>query len=105
MNRGICTEIAEFQVVTGISDENFISIVEKLEEDFHSQQAGFINSELVKGNEPSQWLILQHWGSVAEDKEASKNMMKDPITEDFRKSLDPKTVKIRYLENIQNWEK
>ncbi len=105
MNRSMCTEIAEFQALAGISDENFIGIVETLEEDFHSRQAGFIDSELVRGDESSQWIILQHWDSAEQAKEASKKMMKDPITENFRKSLDPKTVKIRYLEHIQNWEK
>lgn len=104
MDRIICTEIAEFQVIPGISDEDFIRIVEDLEENFHSKQDGFINSELVRGNS-SQWLIIQHWDAVEQAKEASKKMMKESITEKFRESLDPKTVKIRYLSNVQNWEK
>lgn len=103
MNRSICTEIAEFQVIPGISDEDFIRIVEDLEENFHSKQGGFIDSELVRGNEPLQWLIIQHWDSAVQAKEASKRMMKEPITGKFRESLDPKTVKIRYLSNVLNW--
>ncbi|WZL72214.1 antibiotic biosynthesis monooxygenase [Clostridiaceae bacterium 35-E11] len=103
MDRSICTEIAEFQVISAISDEAFIRIVEDLEENFHSKQGGFIDSELVRGNEHSQWLIIQHWDSAEQAKAASKRMMKEPITGKFRESLDPKTVKIRYLSNVLNW--
>ena len=46
---------------------------------------------------------LQHWDSSDQAKEASKRMMKEPITGKFRESLDPKTVKIRYLSNVLNW--
>lgn len=103
MNRGICTEIAEFEVNPGISDENFIGIVEDLEQNFHSNQSGFIDSELVKGKEHSQWLIIQHWDSKEHAKAASQKMMRDPITANFRESLDAKSVSIRYLNTIKTW--
>lgn len=84
MNKNICTEIAEFQVVYGITDEEFGKIVEHLEVNFHSKQKGFIDTELVKVNEDSQWMMIQHWESIEESKEVSKMMMKMPITERFR---------------------
>lgn len=105
MNNNVCTEIVEFQVVYGIADEEFIKIVEYLEVNFHSKQKGFIDTELVKVNEHSQWVMIQHWESIEEAKEASKMMMKIPVTETFRQALDPKTVKIRYLNYVKKWNK
>lgn len=103
MNKHMCTEIAKFQVVSEITDKEFIKIVEELEEKFHSAQKGFIDTELVKANEPCQWMMIQHWESIEESKEASKMMMKTPITEAFRQALDPRTVKITYLTCVKRW--
>lgn len=103
MGKNVCTEIAEFQVIPGISDEEFYSIVEFIEKNFHSKQKGFIGTEIVRGNEKYQWIMIQHWESVEEAKEASKKMMKEAITEDFRKALDPRSVKLRYLNQVKVW--
>jgi quinol monooxygenase YgiN len=103
LNRYRCTEIVEFQAAAEITDEDFIKIVEELEENFHSRQKGFIDTELVKDNEPHQWVMIQHWESVEKSKEASKIMMKTPSTEAFRRALDVKTIKIRYLTHVKKW--
>lgn len=103
MNKNVCTEIAEFQVVYEVTDEEFIKVVEHLEEEFHSQQKGFIDTELVKVDEHNQWMMIQHWESIEKAREASKMMMKTPITETFREALDPKTVKIKYLNQVKKW--
>lgn len=105
MNKNVCTEIVDFEAVCGIADEEFVRIVEHLEENFHSKQKGFIDTELVKVNEHSQWMMIQHWDSIEESREASKMMMKTPITETFRQALNPKTVKIRYLSQVKKWNK
>lgn len=97
MKSNICTEIAEFRVLSNISEEKFIEIVKQLEDNFHSKQDGFISTVLAKENEQSEWIMLQQWESVEQAREASKKMMKDTETEEFRNALDPKSVKIRYL--------
>jgi len=105
MSKKLCTEIAEFEVVPGIKDEEFINIVEQLEVEFHSKQKGFVDTELAKVNDSNMWVMLQHWESTEESREASKNMMKTPITKDFREALDPKTVRIKYLNHMRRWNK
>ncbi len=97
MLNNICTEIAEFRVISDMSEERFLSIVEQLERNFHSKQSGFISTILAKVNEQSEWIMVQQWDSVEQAHEASKKMMKETITEDFRSALDPMSVKIRYL--------
>lgn len=105
MNKHICTEIAEFEVISRITDEEFIRIVEELEEKYHSIQKSFINTELIKDNDQCKWIMIQHWESIDESREASKMMMKTPITESFRQALNPRTIKIRYFTHIKKWNK
>jgi heme-degrading monooxygenase HmoA len=105
MIKNLCTEIVEFKTVPGNKDEEFIKIVDDLEKDFHSKQSGFIDTELVKGDEKCQWIMIQHWESIEKAKESSKMMMKEPITEAFRQALDVRTVKLRYLNQVNLWSR
>ncbi len=95
MLNNICTEIAQFRVLSDISEERFVKIIEQLEHNFHSKQSGFISTVLTKDKE--EWIMVQQWNSSEQAHEASKKMMKDTVTEDFRNALDPRSVKIRYL--------
>lgn len=105
MSRNIVTEIVEFRVVPGINGEEFVKTVDLLEMNFHSLQSGFIDTELVKGKEDGQWIMIQHWKSMDEAKEAAKIMFKDPVTEGFRQAVDPSSVKMLLLEQVKTWSK
>ncbi|GAK58193.1 hypothetical protein U27_05166 [Candidatus Vecturithrix granuli] len=103
MNKQIITEVVNFTIMPGITDEDFVQCVYKLEENFHKILPGYIDSELAKGKE-GQWTMVMHWESLEQVKQASKLMMQTPSTEDFRQSLDPKSVKIVLLEQKQTWK-
>ncbi len=104
MKKNIITEIVEFNVSSGVTDEGFVRVVDSLEENFHSQHSGFIDTELVKGKD-RQWIMIQHWESMEEVKEVIKLMMKEPSTEEFRKAIDPTSVKMMLLEKAKAWSK
>ena len=104
MNQNIVTEIVEFKLVSEISDERFINVVDSLERNFHSKQSGFIDTELSKGNN-NQWTMIQHWGSMEEVRKVVQLMMIEPSTEEFRHSIDPKSVKMLLLEQVKTWGK
>ena len=99
MNNNIVTEIVEFKLAKAMPEEDF------LEKNFHSKQKGFIDTELVRGKESGQWLMIQHWASLDDAKEVVKLMMQVPITEEFRQSLDPTTVKMSLLQQVKTWTK
>ncbi|HYH03575.1 MAG TPA: antibiotic biosynthesis monooxygenase [Bacillota bacterium] len=102
MDQMIASEIVEFKLVPGISDEDFIKRVEFLEAQFHSKQSGFIDTELAKGQD-GKWVMIQHWKSMAELKVVVKLMMKEPLTESFRMALDPTSVKMQLLQQVKTW--
>ena len=89
MNTQIVTEVVSFTIAPGITDENFIQRVQDLEENFHKSLPGYLDSELAKGKD-GQWVMLMHWETLEQVKQASKLMMQTPSTEDFREALDPK---------------
>lgn len=104
MQQNVVTEIVEFRIVSGISDEMFERIVNDLETNFHSKQSGFIDTELVKGKEERQWVMIQHWASLEEAKEVSKRMFKTPVTEEFRQAVDPAEVKLSIFKQVKTWQ-
>ncbi len=104
MNKEIVTEIVEFKFNTSVPYEECIRIVDSLEERFHSRQKGFIDTELAKGKE-DKWIMIQHWASMEDLKAVAQLMMKEPSTEEFRKAIDPTSVKMQCLNQIQLWKK
>ena len=104
MDKKVVTEIVEFDFVQSLSYEESIRIINNLEEKFHSQQEGFISTELVKGK-GQRWVMIQHWDSMENLKAASKLMMKEAVTEEFRQAIDPTSVKMQLLVQVQVWNK
>ena len=104
MDKKLVTEIVSFDIDNAIFDEVFKEIVNSVEVEFHMQQAGYFDSELVKGKSNS-WTMIMHWESLKEVKLASKLLMKSDLTTTFRQAIIPSTVKMSYLEQIKKWSK
>lgn len=105
MNNKTITECAYFEAIDGIRDDDFIAIIDELEKSFHMPQQGYIDTELVRGKEERQWLMIQHWESLDDAKNASRNLMRDAAADVFRNSIVPKTVRISYHERVSVWIK
>jgi len=102
MDKKVITEIVSFDTDPSISEETFKAIVRTVETEFHMKQPGYIDSELVKGRDNS-WTMIMHWESLQEVKDASKMLMKNDLTTGFRQAIIPSSVKMGYLEQIQQW--
>lgn len=100
----ILTEIVTVKTVEGINNDDFISIVDSLEKNYHSKQPGFIDTELLYNDKDDEWIIIQHWGSLDDLKAASKSMFNNPITDTFVKALNPKSVKMTMLPQLGAWD-
>jgi len=100
----IITEIVTMKLGINITKDEFISIVDELERNFHAKQSGFIDSELIYDEQKNTWIIIQHWKTVAQLKEASSKIFKDSAAETFIKSLDPKNVKMTISPQLGAWK-
>ncbi|MCL2065672.1 MAG: hypothetical protein FWG98_15060 [Candidatus Cloacimonetes bacterium] len=101
----IMTEIVTFQTIENVTKEEFISIVDELEKNFHSLQLGFIDSELLFNDVDEEWIIIQHWDSMENMQLASKKMFDSPITETFINALNTKSVKMLRFHQLGVWTK
>ncbi len=99
----IVTEIVTMKTVDGITKEKFIDIVNELERNYHSNQPGFIDTELLFDDSKGDWIIIQHWDSMENLKSASKKMFQDTAASSFVQSLDPKSVKMTVLPQLRKW--
>jgi quinol monooxygenase YgiN len=97
------TEIVKMKTVEGVGKDEFISIVDGLEKNFHSRQPGFIDTELLYNEEEEEWCMIQHWDSKDDLKAASGKIFKDPAAEAFVKSLNSQSVKMLILPQIKTW--
>ncbi|SCY46239.1 antibiotic biosynthesis monooxygenase family protein [Alkaliphilus peptidifermentans] len=104
MNKEILTEIVEFKFKDNVPYEECIRIVDFLEKNFHSKQKGFIDTELAKGKD-DKWIMIQHWTSMEDFNAVVQLMMKESSTEEFRKAIDPTSVKMQFFNQIQLWKK
>lgn len=99
----ISTEIVTMKLVSNITKDEFISIVDGLEKDFHSKQSGFIDTELLYDKQNDLWVMVQHWESMEQLKAASKIILKDSAAESFVKSLIPTSVKMTIVPQVKKW--
>jgi heme-degrading monooxygenase HmoA len=99
----IVTEIVTFETLEDVSFEEFVQTVDMLECEFHSQQPGFIDTELLYDSKQKTWTMIQHWESMDELKKASKKMFEESVTEAFRKALNTKCIRIRTYPQLQVW--
>ena len=99
----IVTEIVTMKTIPGITRSEFENIVNNLEQDYHSKQDGFIDTELLYDEPVDEWIMVQHWKSAKHLRCASQKMFQADEASEFVKSLDRKSVKMKILPQIKTW--
>lgn len=97
------TEIVTMKLVIDIPHDEFIQIINDLEENFHSKQPGFLDTELLYNDKSDEWIMIQHWEDLEQMKAASTKMFGNPVTETFVKLVDPKNIKMLMLPQLGRW--
>ena len=100
----IITEIVMMKTVEEIGEEEFIQVVNGLEENFHAQQTGFIDTELLYNDKAGEWIMVQHWDSFENLKSASQKIFHDKAAKSFVESLKKESVKMLILPQIKKWK-
>ena len=100
----IITEIVTMKLEGNLTKNEFISIVDGLETNFHSKQPGFIDTELLYDEKNDVWIMIQHWQSAEQLKDAARKIFTDSAAEVFVKSVDPKSVKMVIAPQLGQWK-
>jgi len=100
----IIVEIAQFKLAAGVDEQGFLKESEAVQRDFLEKQKGYMDRELLKG-EDGQWIDIVHWRSMEEAKRAADAIMQDPVCLGFLQKIDPKSVKMMHLWQVRTWSK
>ena len=98
------TEIVSFKTINGISDNELIRIINNLDTNFLGKTKSYIDTELIKGKEEQSWTIIIHWRTMAEAREAIMEFTKSPLTAEYRKAVDQKSVSFHLTDQIKTWK-
>jgi heme-degrading monooxygenase HmoA len=104
VNKGLIVELAQFKLADGVDEQSFLRAADAVQEDFLRKQDGYIDRELLKG-EDNQWLDILHWSSLEEAQQASEAMLQAPSAAGFMQAIDPTSVKMMHLETVKAWDK
>ena len=74
----LTVEWAPFTVVEGVDEATLLAASNALQMDFLSKQPGFINRDLLKGND-NQWVDIVYWNSRDEAEQAARNAANSPV--------------------------
>ncbi len=103
MNKGLVVEIAQFKLVAGVKDGDFLQEAEVVQKNFLEKQIGYIDWELLKG-EDGQWVDILHWNSIEEAQKASEMLLKEPAAQGFIRKIDPTSIKMLHLMQLRKWK-
>ncbi len=96
-------EIAQFELASGVTDEEFIKEAEVVQRDFLEKQSGYIDRELLK-DKNGLWIDILHWDSMEEAKKAAEVMIKNPKAQGFIQKIHLPSVKMFHLEQVTTWK-
>jgi len=99
MKEKIVVEIVEWKIVPGADETSVLRAVQTACDNHISNEPGFIDWEIVKGDKGSYMEIL-HWDSMEHALQAADNAKSDPACLAFFKYLDKNTVKMRHLTRV-----
>ena len=103
MNKGSVVEVAQFKLVTGVNDGEFLGEAERVQKNFLEKQPGYIDRELLKGDD-GQWADILHWNSIEEAQKASEMLLKEPAAQGFIRKIDPTSISMLHLMQMRKWK-
>jgi hypothetical protein len=103
VNKSLVVELAQFKLGAGVDEQSFLKAAEAVQENFLKKQSGYINRELLKG-EDNQWVDIVHWSSLEAAQQAAEMMLKDPSAIGFVQAIDPASVKMMHLKTLKTWD-
>lgn len=97
------TELIEFEVCEGISNEQLITKAEKVVTDFHKKQDGYIDMELVKDNLKGIGKMIVHYETMEDIEKVKNNIPHSKAVKEFTGLLKPESLNVSFYEKQKKW--
>ncbi len=88
-------EVVSFKLAPGVSEEEFVSIVEQMEQSFLCNTKGFVSRVLAK-DEEGNWLDQVKWQSLPDAMNAMEASMKEVSVAPFLQAIDPNSIQAKH---------
>lgn len=91
-------EIVTFNLSPGSTEQDFLAINHRVEEEHVAQQPGFVQRETLYDDKENRWLVLVYWRSISDAENSMASFSSAPATSIFMQTIDPSSMKMtRYL--------
>ena len=97
--KNLIVEISQFNLVSGVSDEEFLKEAEAAEAAFFEKQGGYIGSELLK-DKGNRWAKVTNWNSMEDVRIAAKVMLNSPVAQVLMQKIDSSSILCDFYEKV-----
>ena len=97
------TEIIAFEMREKTSKDQMIHQLDTVVHEFHKNQDGYVDMELVSDYSNQQWQMIIHYQSMDDIEKVKMNMPQSKALNDFRELIIPETMKVSFHEQHERW--
>ena len=97
--KNLIVEISQFQLISGVRDEEFLKEAEAAEATFFEKQGGYIGSELLK-DKGNRWVKVTNWNSMQDVRKAAKVMLNSPVAQSLMQKIDSSNTLCNFYEKV-----
>ena len=100
--KNLIVEIAQFKLVSGVSDEEFLKEVGAAEATFFGRQGGYIGSELLK-DKGNRWVKVTNWNSMEDVRKVANVMLNSPVARSFMQKIDSSSILCNFYKPMRRY--
>ena len=89
-----CVELVRLRPAVGVSEEQFLGVSDRFEEDYMRKRKGFKRRTLLRGEE-GEWVVLVDWESINDAQASMDAFPNDPAAAPFNAVLDPASFEMK----------
>jgi len=103
MDKKIVVEIAQYKLIDGVNETTFLQDSKDAQKEFLDKQPGYIKRQLLK-SDSGKWTEIVYWESMSDARKAEKEVAKNIPNVPMFQKMDPKTLKISFIEQMQSFD-
>ncbi len=97
------TEIIAFELLEGVSHDQLLKQADKVVNDFHKKQDGYIDMELDNASFGDQWQMIVHYQSMDDIEKVKNNLPHSKAIKEFTQLLAPNSMKVSFFKQQACW--
>ena len=97
------TELIVFELKKGIAKNQVVNQANKMVNDFHKKQDGYVDMELICDPSEDQWKMIIHYETMEDIEKVKLNIPNSKAIKDFTALVLPESLKVSFYDQLQKW--